>query len=130
MSGDELTLLVHVILHMTKLQLLKLRESTIEDMHQVAIELSNSKSLKIVELINNNLQLAGPQTVAKILTQSRAIRLLHVYNTMEYEGAKLLCQETLKSSAQKLALPEEYWKWMEANHPHLVPQDRVHCNHS
>ena len=44
---------------------------------------------------------------------------------MGYEGAKLLCQETINSSVQQLALPEEYIEWMEANHPHLAPWDRV-----
>ena len=49
-SGDELTSLLHVLQHLKKLQLLKLKDSTIEDLHQVAIAISNSKSLKRVEL--------------------------------------------------------------------------------
>ena len=47
-SGDELTSLLHVLQHLTKLQLLILRDSTIENLHQVAIAISNSKSLKRV----------------------------------------------------------------------------------
>ena len=97
-----------------------------EDFHRVAVALSNSKSLKRVELLNNNLQLAGAQTIASILTQSKTIQMLWVYDTsMGYEGAKLLCQEMINSSVQDLALPREYCEWMVANHPHLAPRDRV-----
>ena len=56
-SGDELRSLLHVLQHLTKLQQLHLLDSTIEDLHQVAIAISTSKSLKIVELVNNDLQL-------------------------------------------------------------------------
>ena len=70
-SGDELTSLLHVLQHLTKLQLLLLQDSTIEDLHQVAIAISNSKSLKRVELVSNNLQLAGAQTIVTILQQRK-----------------------------------------------------------
>ena len=125
-SGDELTSLLHVLQHLTKLQLLLLRDSTIEDLHQVAIAISNSKSLKRVDLVNNNLQLAGAQTIATILPKSQTIQELYIYDTtMGYEGAKLLCQEIINSSIQKLYIPREYYEWMKANHPHLTPRDRV-----
>ena len=125
-SGDELTSLLHVLQHLTKLQELTLRKSTIEDIHQVAIAISNSKSLKEVYLKNNNFQLAGAQKIAKILPQSTTIRFLYFYDTtMGYEGAKLLCQEMINSSIQELVLPREYCEWMKENYPHLTPLDRV-----
>ena len=77
-------------------------------------------------LLNNNLQFAGAQTKAKILTHSQTIQMLQIYDTtMGFEGAKLLCQETINSSVQKLALQKEYHEWMVSNHPHLAPWDRV-----
>ena len=125
-SGDELTSLLHVLQHLAKLQCLKLQDSTIEDVHQVAISISNSKSLKRVELVNNNLQLAGAQTIARILPQSKTIQVLHVYDmTIGFEGAKLLCQEMISSSIQRLHLPREYYEWMKEIHSHLTPQGRV-----
>ena len=106
--------------------MLLLKDSTIEDVHQVAIAISNSKSLKTVQLVKNNLQLAGTRTIATILPQSETVQELLIYDTtVGYEGAKLLCQEMINSSTQKLALPREYIEWMEANHPHLTPRDRV-----
>ena len=45
--------------------------------------------------------------------------------TMEYEGAKLLCQESINGSIQELAMPREHYEWMKENHSHLTPQDRV-----
>ena len=115
----------HYYMYMTKLQYLKLKDSTIEDLHQVAIAIS-SKSLKKVELINNNLHLAGAQTIASILTQSKTIQVRYIYDTtMGHEEAKLLCQEMVSSSIRRLFIPREYAKWMKANHPHLTPLDRV-----
>ena len=109
--GVELESLLHVLQHSTKLQLLVLKDSRIEDLHQVAIAISNSKSLKGVELVSNNLQLAGAQTIATILPKSQTIQELCIYDTtMGYEGAKLLCQEMINSSIQKLAIPSEYIK--------------------
>ena len=125
-SGDELRSLLHVLQHLTKLQQLHLLDSTIEDLHQVAIAISNSKSLKIVELVNNDLQRAGVQAIARILTQSKTIQVLYIYDTtMGYEGAKLLCQEMMNSSIHKLAIPREYCEWIVENCPHLTPRDRV-----
>ena len=125
-SGDELTSLLHVLQHLTKLQLLVLEDSTIEDVHQVAIAISNSKSLKTVDLVKNNFQLAGVLTIAAILPQSESIQELFINDTtVGYEGAKLLCQEMINSSIQVLYIPLEYAEWMEANIPHLTPRDRV-----
>ena len=110
-SGDELTSLLHVLQHLTKLQQLKLKDSTIEDLEQVAIAISNNKSLKRVELVNNNLQLAGAQTIARILPQTKTIQVLYIYDTtIGYEGAKLLCQEMISCSIQRLALQHEYYE--------------------
>ena len=125
-SGDELTSLLHVLQHLTKLQLLRLRDSTIENLHQVAIAISNSKSFKRVHLVNNNLQFVGAQTIATILPQLKTIQELYIYDTtMGYEGAKLLCQEIIYSSIQVLYIPREYLECLEANLPHLIPRDRV-----
>ena len=59
---------IYVLQHLAKLQQLKLQDNTIEYLHQVAIAKSNSKSVKRVYLINNHLQLAGAQTLTRILT--------------------------------------------------------------
>ena len=96
---------VVVAQHLTKLQGLQLKEGTIEDIHQVTIAISNSKSLKQVGLANNNLQLAGAQTIGRILPQCKTIQKLLIYDTtMGYEGAKLLRQDIINSSMQKLAI--------------------------
>ena len=94
-SGDELTSLLHVLQCLTKIQQLKINYSSIKDLHQVAIAISNSKSLRRVQLVGNNLQLAGAQTIARILPQSKTIQFLFIYDTtMGYVEAKLPCQKT------------------------------------
>ena len=100
--------------------------NTIEDINEVAIAISNSKSLEIVVLANNYLQLAGAQVLARILPQSKPIQTLVIYDTtIGYEGAKLLCQEMINSSIRELGIPLEYYEWMEEHHPHLTPSHRV-----
>ena len=126
LSGDEFTSLRHVLVHLTNLQRIALDKNSKEDFHQVALALSVSKSLKKVFLVADNLQFAGAQTKAGILTRSRTIQQLFIYDTtIGYEGAKLLCKEVMKNSAQKLHLPHEYHEWMYANQPQLAPLDTV-----
>ena len=126
-SGDELTSLLHVLQHLTKLQSLQLEDNTIEDFQQVAIAIANSKSLKEVYLSNNNLQLAGAQQVAEILMHSEILidELMVSDMTIGHEGAILLAEALSISSVRVLSIPREYFDWIKANHYHRYQWHRL-----
>ena len=91
LSGGELTSLLHVLLHLTKLEVLLLKDNTIEDFQQVAIALSIDKLgnpgnflalLKLLAVYDDDLRshLEAPSmrcaTQVSPLTQSELIKVM------------------------------------------------------